>query len=480
MVRVRFAPSPTGYLHIGNARTALFNYLFARANHGKFILRVEDTDIARSREIYFKRILEDLKWLHLDWDEGPDIGGPYGPYRQSERLKVYRKFADKLIKEKKAYPCFCSDKELKKRKEEALRKGLPPKYDNRCRGLTNSEIESFKKIGKKSALRFKIPEKNLVVNDLIKGRVNFDTSLIADFVIMKSSGTPSFNFAVVSDDYTMKISHVIRGEDHLSNTPKHILLFKALGANPPEFAHTSLTTAQKGERLSKRAGAVSIARYRELGYLPEAMINYLALLGWAPDGNKEVASLDDMLKQFKIEKLSRSSEAFDPDKLDWMSGIYIRNADLDRLTRLAIPYLTAKKFIKKDKADKKFDEIKNIVAVVRDHLNRISQITDYTKIFFTEKIKLRDKKLKGILETSDAKSVLKSFLESIKKLQTLNEENFALLIKDVERGTSLKGKNLYQPLRIAITGELHGPELRLICPILGKDKCISRIKQALR
>ena len=479
MIRVRFAPSPTGYLHIGNARTAFFNWLFAKSKNGKFILRIEDTDIARSKDTYSEKILEDLKWLGIDWNEGPDIGGLFAPYRQSERLEHYREFAGQLISEGKAYPCFCTDEELKERRAAALKKGLPPRYDGRCRKLDASMADELKKNNKPFALRFKVPDKKLMVDDLIKGKVEFDTSLIGDFVIMKSANTPSFNFAVVCDDYAMKISHVVRGEDHLSNTPKHMLLFEALGAASPRYAHMSLTTAPGGVRLSKRTGATSIAKYKELGYLPEALMNYLALLGWAPEDDKEIVSIDEMAKEFKIERLSKSSEAFDPAKLDWMSGMYIRNADLGLLTNLAIPYMIAKKFIKNSDAKKKFSELKGIVAAVRDHLACMSEITEHVGIFFNEKIKIKDKKLKEVVKTKEAKLVLASFLKNLEKIDKLNEESFAPLVKLVAEETSLKGKNLYVPLRAAITGEPHGPELKLILPILGKDRCIKRVKQLL-
>ena len=480
MIRVRFAPSPTGHLHIGNARTVLFNWLFARSNKGKFLLRVEDTDVARSKEAYFEKMLQDLSWLGLDWDEGPDKPGPFGPYRQSERREFYKKFAEKLIKEGKAYPCFCSDEELKKRRAEALKKGLAPRYDNRCRKLTATQCDDLRKKGVKPALRFKVSEKTLVINDIIRGEVEFDTALIGDFVIMKSAGTPSFNFAVVCDDYSMEISHVIRGEDHLPNTPKHVLVFEALGAKVPEFAHISLTMGPGGTRLSKRADAASIARYKELGYLPEALVNYIALLGWAPENDKEVVSREEMIKEFKLKKLSKSSESFDPDKLDWMNSIYIRNADLDKITHMCIPYLVDKKFVTKDSIDMRFAEIKKIVSVVRGHLACVSQITDYTKTFFTETIEIKDKKLKTLIASKESKIVLNSFLKNIDPIKELKEEDFAGLIKNIVKDTSVKGKNLYMPLRAAITGEVHGPELNLVLPILGKERCAARVKRALK
>ncbi|MBL7068404.1 MAG: glutamate--tRNA ligase [Candidatus Omnitrophica bacterium] len=480
MVRVRFAPSPTGYLHIGNARTALFNWLFARANRGSFILRIEDTDIERSKENYVGSIMSDLRWLELDWDEGPDKGGPFAPYRQSERLRVYEKFAEKLLKEEKAYYCYCSDEELKMRRSAALKAGQTPKYDNRCRDLQEEEIEEFKKKKKKPALRFKVPDKRVIIDDIVRGRVEFDTSLIGDFVIMKSTETPSFNFAVVCDDITMEISHIIRGEDHLSNAPKHALLFEALGFKAPQFAHMSLTTAPGGDRLSKRTGATSIAYYRETGYLPEAMVNYLTLLGWSPGDDREILSREEIIKEFKLERLSRSSEALDPNKLDWLSGIYIRKTGLDRLTRLCIPYLKKAKFIKKDapEADE-FDKLREMVAAVRDHLSNISQIKDHVDVFFKDKFAIKDKEAQDILKSAASKNVLKAFLERVEGSNAIDEDLFNNLVKDIQTKTGVKGRLLYQPIRIAITGRIHGPELKLIIPIIGKESCVRRVKRAL-
>jgi len=479
MVRVRFAPSPTGYLHIGNARTALFNWLFARANRGSFVLRIEDTDIERSKENYVGRIMSDLSWLGLDWDEGPDRGGPFEPYRQSERLTLYRKFARKLLKEEKAYYCYCTDEELKKRRAAALKAGKTPKYDNRCRNLSEKEIQDFKNKKRKPALRFKVPDKRVIINDIIRGRVEFDTSLIGDFVIMKSSETPSFNFAVVCDDITMEVSHIIRGEDHLSNTPKHALLFEALGFKTPLFAHMSLTTAPGGDRLSKRTGATSIAYYRQAGYLPEALLNYLALLGWSPGDDREVLSKEEMVKEFKLERLSKSSEAFDPAKLDWLSGVYIRKTGIDKLTGLCLPYLKKAGFINKDTpGGSELNRLEKIVRAVRDHLSNASQIKDHAEVFFKERFAI-DKEAQIILKDAASKSVLRIFLELLKGLDGIDEDIFNNLIKDIQTQTGIKGKSLYQPIRIAITGRFHGPELKLIIPIIGKESCIRRVRRVL-
>lgn len=481
MVRVRFAPSPTGYLHIGNARTALFNWLFARANKGVFILRIEDTDIARSREDYVGSIINDLKWLGLDWDEGPDKIGPFGPYRQSERLDLYREYASKLIGEGKAYHCYCSEDELKSRREKALKSGKPPKYDNRCRDLTKEEVENFKKKGIKPVVRFKVPDKKLLIKDIVRGEVEFDTSLIGDFVIMKSTETPSFNFAVVCDDCLMEISHIIRGEDHLPNTPKHTLLFEALGYSVPKFAHMSLTTAPGGDRLSKRTGATSIAWYREMGYLPEALANYLVLLGWSPGDDREIMSRDEVISEFTLERLSKSSEALDPEKLDWLSGVYIRKADIEKLTRLSLPYLEKAKFIKDGASGAEFEKLKDILAAVRDHLSNMSQIKEHAEIFFKDEFAIEDEEAKGVLKDPLSRKVLSAFLDKIAdKDLKIDENGFNNLIKDIQHQTGVKGRPLYQPIRIAVTGQLHGPELKVIIPILGRESCTRRVKRAIR
>lgn len=467
-------------MHIGNARTALFNWLFARANKGSFVLRIEDTDIARSVDKYVKKIIDDLRWLGLDWDEGPDRGGPYAPYKQSERIEIYKRFADKLLKEDKAYHCYCSQSQLEKKRAEAIKEGKPPRYDNRCRNLSKEEIENFKKRKIRPAVRFKVPSKILVVNDILRGEVGFDTSLIGDFVIMKSMGSPSFNFAVVCDDAAMEISHVIRGEDHLPNTPKHALLFEALGFKQPLFCHMSLTTSPGGDRLSKRTKATSIEYYRKAGYLPEALVNYIALLGWSPGDDREILSRQELIGEFDLKRLSRSSEAFDPEKLDWIGGVYIRNADVDRLTRLAVPYLKRGRFIKGGLGKAEFETLKSIVSVVRDHLSCMSEINDHVGIFFLDKFAIKDKEAKAVLEDERSKEVLRAFQERLKNVDKIDEGTFKDLIKEVEKKTDLKGKGLYQPIRIAITGQLHGPELRLIVPILGKERCIRRVKRVLK
>ncbi|MFH1753768.1 MAG: glutamate--tRNA ligase [Candidatus Omnitrophota bacterium] len=478
-VRVRFAPSPTGHLHIGSARTALFNWLFARAKGGSFILRIEDTDLERSKEDYVAKILDDLRWLGLDWDEGPDKGGDHGPYRQSERYDIYRELADKLLKEGKAYHCYCSDEELKARRAEALKAGRSPQYDKRCRGLSKEDADSLRERGVMPALRFRVPEKKLVVKDIVRGAVTFDTLSIEDFVIMKSSGTPTFHFAVVCDDASMKITHIIRGEDHLPNTPKHILLFEALGFEMPEFAHMSLTMAPTGDRLSKRSGSTSIEFYREEGYLPEALVNYLVLLGWSTGDDREIFSREEMVKEFKLERLSRSSEAFDPRKLDWMSGIYIRKTKEEALARLSIPYLAAAGFIKKDIDGNEFERLKNIIAAIKDHITKIKDVTRESAVFFNDKFTIEDRDAKEALSKDSSKKVLELLLKKIEKADGIDEELLKNAVKEIGKETGLKGASLYHPIRVAMTGKLNGPELRLIIPLLSRESCIERLGRGL-
>ncbi|MDO8137697.1 MAG: glutamate--tRNA ligase, partial [Candidatus Brocadiales bacterium] len=334
MTRVRFAPSPTGLLHIGNARTALFNWLFARHSGGSFILRIEDTDIARSDPRYTQQIIEDLRWLGLDWQEGPDIGGAYGPYLQSQRLGLYQESSKRLLDSGKAYPCYCTPGELESRRQASRAKGKPPRYDNRCRNLSEKEKRAFDAEGRRPSLRFMIPDKRIVLEDIIRGKCEFNMALFGDFVLMKADGTPSFHLAVAVDDSLMKITHVIRGEDHLTNTPLHLLLFETLGYEPPHFAHLPLIAGEEG-LLSKRQGAFSIKDYRERGYLPEALVNYMLLLGWSTREKREKFSQEEAIERFELNHVSRSPSTFDEKKLDWLAGQYLRQADIEWLTELA-------------------------------------------------------------------------------------------------------------------------------------------------
>jgi len=339
-IRVRFAPSPTGPLHIGGARSALFNYLLARRNKGKFILRIEDTDLERSSRESERNILDSLKWLGIDWDEGPDVGGPYGPYRQTERLEKYREFAERLLQAGQAYYCYCTEEEIEARRQEFISRGELPRYNGRCSNLTEEERQEFIKQGRKPAVRFRVPhDQEIVINDLVRGQVTFESNGIGDFVIVKSDGIPTYNFAVVVDDYLMKISHVIRAEEHLSNTPRQVLLYRALGLPEPQFAHISLILGEDRSKMSKRHGATSVIQYQELGYLPEALVNFLALLGWSPEGEEEILSKEDLIMKFSLDRVAKNPAVFDQEKLYWLNGMYIRQSSMERLLGLALPLL---------------------------------------------------------------------------------------------------------------------------------------------
>ncbi|HHT9136178.1 MAG TPA: glutamate--tRNA ligase [Candidatus Wunengus sp. YC60] len=477
MIRVRFAPSPTGLLHIGNARMAVFNWLFAKRHKGTFILRIEDTDVARSEKRYITQLIEDLHWLGLTWQEGPDVGGQYCPYLQSERLHIYNDICQNFLKEGMAYRCYCTYEELEERRQIAKLTGKPPRYDNRCRELTDKQKRAFETSGLSYTIRFKVPDELVVFDDLIRGTCQFDMSLTGDFVIMRSDGTPSFHFAVAVDDTLMNITHVIRGEDHLSNTPCHILLFHALKQKPPQFAHLSLTMGADRALLSKRHGAFSISEYRRLGYLPEGLLNYMMLLGWAPKDKKEKFKVDNIIDTFEISSMSKSASVFDQQKLDWLSGQYIRETDLDKLTNLAIPYLQTAGFVFTDETKIDRAKLKMILDAVRSNISCMSQIVQEVDIFFKDVV-ISENHVE-FLSSETSQTILSTFYMNLQKLNTLSPDIFKEVLKTVQKETKVNGKGLYMPIRIALTGREHGPELYSIANILGINACKTRIERFL-
>jgi len=477
MVRVRFAPSPTGLLHIGNARVAVFNWLFAKRHKGTFILRIEDTDVARSEKKYMTQLIEDLHWLGITWQEGPDVGGQYGPYLQSERLHIYNDLCQKFLKEGMAYKCYCTPEELEERRRIAKLMGKPPRYDNRCRELTDKQKKAFEISGLRGTIRFKVPDELVVFDDLIRGTCQFDMSLTGDFVIMRSDGTPSFHFAVAIDDTLMNITHVIRGEDHLSNTPCHILLFHALKQKPPQFAHLSLTMGADRSLLSKRHGAFSISEYRKLGYLPEGLLNYMMLLGWSPKDKKEKFKVDDIIDTFEISSMSKASSVFDQQKLDWLSGQYIREADLEKLATLAIPYLQEAGFVSTEESKIDLSKLKLIINAVRGNISCMSQIVHEAEIFFKDVV-ISENHVE-FLSSETSQSILSAFSMELQKLNNLSPDIFRDTLKTVQKETKVNGKGLYMPIRIALTGREHGPELYSIANILGINTCKTRIERFL-
>ena len=477
MVRVRFAPSPTGFLHIGNARTALFNWLFSRHVGGTFVLRIEDTDVVRSEEKYTRGIMEDLRWLGIEWDEGPAVGGPYGPYIQSERLELYRKLSEELYRRGKAYPCYCTPEDLAARRKSARASGKAPRYDNRCRTLSEKERKSLEAEGRPSALRFIVPDKIITVDDLVRGQCEFDLSLFGDFVIMKPNGTPSFHFAVVADDGLMKITHVIRGEDHLTNTPLHILLFEALGYEPPIFAHLPLIKGEEQEVLSKRFGDFSINNLRKRGYLPEALVNYMLLLGWSHGEKKEKYTIDEAVKRFDILNVSRSPAAFNAKKLDWLAGQYMCEKELDALTELAVPYLQDAALLPSEKDHIDYERVGRIVDAVRPGLHCLSQIPKEADFFFKRPI--MGGEAAAALSTECAQNIISKIINCLGRHKSFSSEDFKELRATISRDLNVTAKDVMMTLRLALTGRPHGPELYSVISILGMEETINRLKETL-
>ncbi|MDI3533728.1 MAG: nondiscriminating glutamyl-tRNA synthetase [Thermosediminibacterales bacterium] len=477
MLRVRFAPSPTGYLHIGGARTALFNFLFARQNKGKFIVRIEDTDLQRSTLESEQVIIRDLKWLGIEWDEGIDKGGEYGPYRSTERIGIYKKYIDRLVNEGKAYYCYCTSEELESERKRLLEEGKMPRYSGRCRNLSEEEKKRFEEEGRKPTIRFKVPQnKTVVVEDMVRGKVEFDSNGIGDFIIVKSDGIPVYNFAVVIDDYLMKITHVIRGEEHLSNTPRQILIYNALGFPLPKFAHVSLILGKDRTKMSKRHGSTWVEQYRDEGYLPEAIVNFLALLGWSPEGEREIFSMDELIQQFSFDRVAKNPAVFDKDKLNWMNAHYIKSSSVDRITRLAIPYLIKAGFLKEEEIESKKDWVCKIVETLQENLTVVSDIVEKSRMFFDDEIKLEDEQAKQILKLGHVPNLLDEFEKQVMEAEIVDDDFAKKVFKSIQKATGIKGKNLFMPIRIALTGQVHGPELVSIISILGKQKILNRIK----
>jgi glutamyl-tRNA synthetase len=505
-VRVRVAPSPTGPLHIGLARTALFNYLFSRKYQGRFVLRIEDTDRERSEKRFEEEIFEGLRWLGLEWEEGPDIGGNYGPYRQSERTEIYKKYLEKLLQEGKIYYCFCSPEELEAHRQYLMSIGEPPRYSGKCKNLSKEEIEKNLREKKPYVLRLNTPSKTVVFKDLLRGEIEYHTDTFGDIIVAKGFTSPLYNLACVIDDFEMKITHVIRGEDHIPNTPKQIIIAEALGIESPKYLHLPLILGQDRSKLSKRHGAKSVLDYREEGYLPEALVNFLAFLGWNPGGQREVYSLPSLIQEFSIERLQKSGAVFNPQKLDWLNGFYIRQKPLDKLTELCIPYLInsglitpvlktsqyppaygaetmAYVFKIKDTGEEvNFSYLERIVALYRERLKKLSEIPSLVDFFFKKDLSyskellkwkdMSDKELKNILDK------LKKTLDKIKEPEWEREKLKEVLIKladDVGEGD--RGKVLW-PLRAALTGNEASAGPFEIAEVLGKEKTIERIKQA--
>lgn len=478
-VRVRFAPSPTGSLHIGGARTALFNLLFARHNNGTFILRIEDTDTERSTEESARQIVRSLRWLGLDWDEGPEKGGDFGPYFQSQRLELYKREARRLLDEGKAYYCYCTPEELAERREAAMKDGKPPRYDGRCRDLSQEQRKKFEAEGRKPTIRIKVPQEGQTkVDDLIRGEVVFENSVLDDFIIFKSNGIPTYNFACVVDDHAMGMTHIIRAEEHLSNTPKQIQVYKALGYDIPKFAHVPMILAPDRSKLSKRHGATSVEEFRDQGYLAEAIVNYLTLLGWSPEGNEEIFDLEKAVKEFSLERVNKTAAIYDIKKLTWINGHYLRELDLDYITKQVVPFMVKKQIITEEEAQQKYDYIKKVVAISRDRSKTLEELAGSIAFFFKDVTEYEEKGVKKHFKKENAAELLIKGAEALEKLDEFTHESTEKAFRDFTDSMGLKAAELIHPTRLAITGRTVGPGLFEIIVLLGKEETIRRMKRA--
>jgi nondiscriminating glutamyl-tRNA synthetase len=503
-VRTRIAPSPTGFLHIGTARTALFNYLFARRNQGSFVLRIEDTDLERSSPEFEKEIMESLNWLGIECSEGPENGGEYGPYRQSERKEIYESYIKKLLSDDKAYLCFCSEDELEAQRQYAQSQGQSWVYDGKCGRLSKKEVKELVSQGKASVIRFRTPIKKVDFNDIIRGKLEFDSSLIGDFVIAKDLSTPLYNLAVVIDDYEMHISHVIRGEDHVSNTPKQILLQEALNFSRPEYAHLPLILGPDRSKLSKRHGATSIEEYRKQGYLAEALVNFMAFLGWNPGGEREIYSMPSLIKEFLLERVQKGGAVFNVRRLDFLNGFYIRQKSPEKITELCLPYLIEAGLIQPEfktsqyppaygaaqisqaykiretQKEITFEQLEKIVSLYHQRLKKLSEISDLTDFFFRADLEydknllkwkgMGDKELKGALEK------LEKIVSGV-EIKDWEKENLEKTMMPEAEKMGDRGLLLW-PMRVALTGKESSAGPFEIAEIMGKQETVKRIQAA--
>ncbi|GFN36563.1 glutamate--tRNA ligase [Tepidimicrobium xylanilyticum] len=483
-VRLRFAPSPTGYLHIGGLRTALYNYLFARHHDGKFILRIEDTDRTRYVEGAIENLIESLQWAGIEYDEGVFIEdgklvqkGDYGPYIQSERLDIYKRYVDELIEKGHAYYCFCSKERLDKVREEQKIKGLIPKYDGFCRSLSLEEAKERIAKGEEYVVRLKLPpNKDIKFDDLVRGSITINTEDIDDQVLLKSDGYPTYHMAVVVDDHLMGITHIVRGEEWLPSTPKHIYLYEVFGWEKPVYVHLPTVLNKDRKKLSKRHGDVSVEDFKEKGYLPEGLINYLALVGWSPEDNEEILTMEDLIKKFSFERVSKTGGIFDKDKLDWVNAHHIRSYDLDKLTRLAIPYLKEANLIDDQFVSERYDWIRTLVETVREGLSNLSEIVGKVGIFFNNQIEPENEEALSVLKGEQVPLLLNAFKEELENIEEIDGEFAKTIMKKIQKSTGIKGKNLFMPVRVALTGYVHGPELVSIIYLLGKQNILDRIE----
>jgi glutamyl-tRNA synthetase len=471
--RVRFAPSPTGYLHVGGARTALFNWLYARRHGGAFVLRIEDTDAERSSADMVTGILDGLRWLGMTWDEGPETGGPHAPYFQSERLDRYADAAARLVREGHAYFCFCAPERLREQRERAEARGDAWQYDRACLALPPQRVAELEAAGAPRAIRFKVPVGTTTFDDAVRGRIEFEAANIEDFVVQRSDGYPTYHLSVVVDDAEMAITQVIRGDDHISNTPKHVLLFEALGAPTPRFAHVPLILGADKKRLSKRHGATSVTEYQRQGYLPEAMVNFLALLGWSPGDDRELLTLDELIASFSLEQISGGNAVFDTEKLDWMNGQYIARMPIDALARAVAPFL--------DEAGLRLPESADFVGRLLDLLRpRAKRLTDFVELaspFLVDTVEYETEAVEKHLRTPDLAAHVIALIEALRTAVPFDEPHVETAVRGTATERGLKAGALIHATRVAVTGRTTSPGLFEVLALLGPDRTLARLER---
>jgi glutamyl-tRNA synthetase len=478
-VRVRFAPSPTGLPHVGNIRTALFNWLFARHSKGRFIVRIEDTDVARWVKGAIEAILESLHWLEMDWDEGPEVGGDYGPYFQSQRLDIYRAIAQQLVKQDDAYLCYCSPQRLEQMRAEQMRRKEPPGYDRHCRNLSAKERVQLEIQGIAPVIRFKTPLSGETrFRDLIRGRVVFDNRNLDDFVLLKSDGYPTYHLANVVDDHVMEISHVLRADEWLASTPRHVLLYKALDYKPPLFAHLPMILGPDRSKLSKRHGAVSILDYREQGYPPEAIVNFLALLGWSLDDRTELISREQLVRYFSLKRIAKTGAVFNIDKLNWMSGVYIRQLDAEDFLEQLLP------FLKRDlpesiKRPLSTEYVQQIAPLIQERITTLGGAAEYTEFFFVEELDYDRALLSTDVTDEVALEALRAAKKGIQDLDSFDAPSLEGVLRPLASELGLKTREFFGLLRVATTGRTAAPPLFQTMAVLGRERCLKRIEAAL-
>jgi glutamyl-tRNA synthetase len=489
-VRVRFAPSPTGYLHIGGARTAFFNWLFARHNDGQFVLRIEDTDAERTIEDSIAQILDAFRWLGLDWDEGPAVNGEYGPYFQSQRRHLYKAAADNLVSGGHAYWCYCTPEELKARRDAAARESRAPMYEGTCRNLTAAEIQACELAGRKPALRLRTPDHGITAyHDLIRGRIEFENALIGDFVLLKSDGLPTYNFACVVDDSAMRLNYVIRADEHISNTPKQIMIYEALGIPQPHFAHVPMILAPDRSKLSKRHGAMSVQEFADLGYMPEAVLNYLAFLGWTPSWPDdrapeegvpaEVLSVEDMIRLFRLEDVSKNAAIYDIQKLTWMNGYYLRTVDVDRVVGLAVPFMQRAGLFRQEVCAQDKAYLRSILLAMRDRVKTLAEIPDAVGYFYRDPEGYDEKGYRKHFTSAAVAALLEDAATALEGVTgEFTVEKAEVVYRKMMEERSIPSGELIHPTRLAVTGRTIGPGLFDVLSLLGRERSVERIRRA--